>query len=333
MIQLASIIKAAKSIVLSTHRHCDGDGLGAEMALFFALRKIGKKVQVINLDSTPRKYRFLQPDQWIQYFDENPTIPNDVDLTLIFDTNDERLVQPLFGACTKQKSQMIFIDHHPILEQGPKPSAESVIDTQAASTGEMAFQLIKALGIPLDRDIARSLYTSITFDTQLYRFIRNSPNSHLIAAELLRYDIDPEEIHRHLFGNQTVQKMAFLAKALGQIEYFGEGRVAVLKIRDADLAYYGLETDESRDLIDMIMTIETLEAAVIFREDLHDRQVYKVSLRSKGQLPVLGLAESLGGGGHMFAAGANYRGDYDGLRDKVVRNLVGALPKARLTGS
>lgn len=333
MIQLASTIQAAKSIVLSTHRHCDGDGLGAEMALFFALRKIGKKVQVVNLDPTPRKYRFLQPDQWIQYFDENPALPADVDLTLIFDTNDERLVQPLYQACVDQGAKMIFIDHHPILEQGPKPSKESIIDIHAASTGEMAFQLIQALGIPLDRDIARCLYTSITFDTQLYRFIRNSPNSHLIAAELLRYDIDPEEVHRHLFGNQTVQKMAFLAKALGQIEYFGEGRVAVLKIRDADLAYYGLETDESRDLIDMIMTIETLEAGVIFREDQHDRRLYKVSLRSKGQLPVLGLAESLGGGGHLFAAGANYRGDFDELRDKVVRNLVGALPKPRLTGS
>lgn len=333
MIQLASTIQAAKSIVLSTHRQCDGDGLGAEMALYFALKKLGKKVQVINLDATPRKYRFLQPDRWIQYFDENSEIPDDVDLTLIFDTNDERLVQPLYDACVQKGAKMIFIDHHPILEQGPKPSAESVIDITAASTGEMAHQLIQALKIPMDRDIARALYTSITFDTQLYRFIRNSPNSHVIAAELLRYDIDPEEVHRHLFGNQTVQKMAFLAKALGQIEYFGDGRVALLKIRDADLAYYGLETDDSRDLIDMIMTIETLEAGVIFREDLHDRRLFKVSLRSKGQLPVLSLAESLGGGGHLFAAGANTRGDFEQLRESVVRHLVGALPKARLTGS
>lgn len=331
MIQLAQRVQAAKSIILSTHRHCDGDGLGAEMALFFALKKSGKKVQVINLDSTPRKYRFLQPDQWIQYMDENPKLPADADLVLIFDTNDERLVEPLFSAATKKKAQVIFIDHHPILMQGPKPSAESFIDITAASTGELAYRLIQELKIPLDREIARCLYTSITFDTQLYRFIRNSPNSHLIAAELLRYDIDPEEIHRHLFGNQTVSKMAFLAKALGQIEYFGEGRVAVLKLRDADLVQFSLEPDESRDLIDMIMTIETLEAAAIFREDKsHD---FKVSLRSKGQLPVLQLAESLGGGGHMFAAGANYNGDYDKLKDQVVKHLVNALPKARLTGT
>lgn len=333
MTNLAQRILAARSIVLSTHRHCDGDGLGAELALFFALKKIGKKVQVINLDSTPRKYRFLQPDQWIQYFDANTTIPDDVDLMLIFDTNDERLVQPLFDAVTAKKAHMIFIDHHPVLEHGPKPSFESVVDIAAASTGELAFHLIHALRIPLDRNIARCLYTSITFDTQLYRFIRNSPNSHIIAAELLRYDIDPEEIHRHLFGNQTVQKMAFLAKALGQIEYFGEGRVAVLKLRDSELAAYSLETDESRDLIDMIMTIETLEAAVIFREDMQDHDIFKVSLRSKGQLPVLQLAESLGGGGHMFAAGANYRGPFEPMREKVIKHLVQSLPKARMTGS
>lgn len=331
MIELAKRVQAAKSIVLSTHRHCDGDGLGAELALFFALKKIGKKVKVINIDATPRKYRFLQPDTWIQYFEENSEVPADVDLMLVFDTNDQRLVEPLFSAVTAKKVQIIFLDHHPILSQGPRPSAESLIDISAASTGELAYRLIKELGIPLDREISRCIYTSVTFDTQLYRFIRNSPASHLIAAELLGHDINPDEVHRHLFGNQTVQKMAFLAKALGQIEYFGDGRVAVLKLRDSDLTQFSLEADESRDVIDMIMTIETLEAAAILRED-HNGE-YKVSLRSKGQLPVLGLAESLGGGGHMFAAGATYLGGYDELKDQVVKYLTTALPKARLTGT
>lgn len=331
MIQLAERVRSAKSIILTTHRHCDGDGLGAEMALFFALKKAGKKVRVINLDPTPRKYRFLQPDSWIQYFDENPDLPRQVDLALIFDTNDERLVDPLFTAVHAMGAQMIFIDHHPILSHGPKPSVDSLIDVAAASTGELAYRLIQELGIPLDRDIARCLYTSITFDTQLYRFIRNSPSSHLIAAELLKYDINPEEIHRHLFGNQTVNKMAFLAKALGQIEYFGDGRLAILKLRDADLLYFSLEPDESRDLIDMLMNIETLEAAAIFREDA--AQEFKVSLRSKGLLPVLELAERLGGGGHVFAAGAYYKGDYEVLKSQVVDFFVQTLPKVRLTGT
>lgn len=286
---------------------------------------MGKKVQVVNVDFTPRKYRFLAPDDNILYYEDHPEFTTAADLCLVFDTNDERLVEPLFSVIQKTCRKIIFIDHHPVLKQGPQPTQDSVIDTQSASTGEMAYRIIKGLGIPLDRDIARALYTSITFDTQLYRYIRNSPTSHQIAAELLTFDIDPEEVHRHLFGNQTVNKMAFLAKALGQIEYFSEGRLAFLSLKDADLFHYNLEPDESRDVIDMLMNIETLEAAVIFREDGENN--YKVSLRSKGKIEVVSIAESIGGGGHNHAAGAFVTGKFTELKDKVVTALIEKLKR------
>ncbi len=189
----------------------------------------------------------------------------------------------------------------------------------AASTGEMAYHIIKRLGVELDTDIAKCLYTSITFDTQLYRYIRNSPNSHRIAAELLTFPIDATAIHRSLFGNQTVQKFAFLAKALGQIEYFCDGQFAVLKLKDSDLLHFNMEPDESRDVIDMVMNIESLEAAALFREDAPD--AFKVSLRSKGQIEVLSVAEIIGGGGHVYSSGAFFRGNYDELKQTVVREL------------
>lgn len=327
MERLISLIKNSNNIVLSTHRQCDGDGLGAELALYFALKKTNKKVRIINVDGTPRKYRFLNPDSHIQYFEENPLQDVSADLVLIFDTNDSRLVEPLFSALKKQTEHFAFIDHHPILKKGPTPTTDSIIDTSAASTGEMVYRLIKALGIPLDRDIARCLYTSITFDTQLYRFIRNSPTSHLIAAELLGFDIDPEEVHRHLFAHQTVNKMAFLAKALGQIEYHAEGKLAVLRLYDKDLFHYNLDPDESRDVIDMLMNIEGLEAAVLFREDAPHE--YKVSLRSKGQVEVLSVAETLGGGGHKYASGAFAKGQYADLKGHVVKELTSQLSMLR----
>ena len=331
MKQLVESIRNAKTLLLSTHRQCDGDGLGAELAMAYALRKIGKTVWVVNVDSTPKKYRFLKPDNWIQYFDQEKQLPASVDMTLIFDTNDQRLLEPLYPEIKKISNSIAFVDHHPILLQGPSPTSQSWIDVKAASTGELAYRLIKALEIPLDRDIARCLYTSITFDTQLYRFIRNSPTSHQIAAELLEFDIDPEEVHRHLFGNQTVQKMAFLARALGQIEYYAEGRLAILKLRDADLFHYNLEPDESRDVIDLLMTIETLEAAALFREEAPE--CYKMSLRSKGEIEVLSVAELFGGGGHVHAAGAFLEGSYEKFKDSVVRELTHRLHRARKTGS
>lgn len=301
------------------------------MALYFALKKMGKKVKIINVDSTPKKYHFLQPDEHIQYYSENTKLPDKIDLFLIFDTNDERLVEPLFSQVKTKNAPIAFIDHHPVLKRGPAPSLSSWIDTLAASTGEMAFNLVKALNVPLDRQIARALYTSITFDTQLYRYIRNSPNSHLIAAETLKHDINPQEIHRGLFGNQTVHKMAFLAKALGQIEYFAEGRLAVLRVRDQDLFHYNLQPDESRDLVDLVMNIETLEAAVLFREEANNE--YKISLRSKGAIEVLDVAEMMGGGGHMFSAGAFIKGAFADLKEQVVDALLRKLDLVEKTGS
>ncbi|MBX2996854.1 MAG: DHH family phosphoesterase [Bdellovibrionaceae bacterium] len=331
MKHLAERISKAKTLLLTTHRQCDGDGLGAELALGFALRKLGKTVHIVNVDATPKKYRFLKPDNWIQYYEDNQTLPESVDLALIFDTNDERLIEPMWPHLERISKAIAFVDHHPVLQQGPAPTRESVIDVRAASTGELAHRIIKELQIPLDREIARCLYTSITFDTQLYRFIRNSPNSHRIAAELLEFDIDPEEIHRHLFGGQTVQKMAFLARALGQIEYFADGRLALLKLQDRDLFHYNLEPDESRDVIDMVMTIESLEAAALFREEAPGQ--YRLSLRSKGEIEVLSVAESLGGGGHVHAAGASIRGPYEKIKDQVVRDMTQKLLRTKKTGS
>ena len=152
-------------------------------------------------------------------------------------------------------------------------------------------------------------------------------NSHLIAAELLMHINNAEEIHRHLFATHTIGKVAFLAKVLGQIEYFGAGQVAVLKLRAKDLADHNLDMDDSRDVIDMLMNVNTLQAAALFREDAPDE--YKLSLRSKGRLEVLGIAEMFQGGGHMFASGASIQGKYEEIKTKVVQLLIDRLDSSK----
>lgn len=319
-------IKSAQSVLLSTHKQCDGDGLGALLALYHGLRKAGKEVRVMLVDACPKKYFFLEPEKHLEVF-EGPHKPlSQVDLTLIFDTNDRRLVEPLYGDLQKHCREILFVDHHPVLAQGPEPTAGSYIETRAASTGEISYFIIKGLGIRIDERIAQALYTSIAFDTQVFKFVKNSVNSHLIAAEMLMHINNAEEIHRHLFATHTAGKVAFLSKVLGQIEYFGEGQVAVLKLKDADLKDHNLDMDDSRDVIDMLMNVNTLQAAALFREDAPNE--YKLSLRSKGGLEVLGIAEHFHGGGHMFAAGAYIREEYSVIKNKVVQMLLQRLDTA-----
>ncbi len=316
-------ISAAQTLLLTTHKQCDGDGLGALLALYHGLRKTGKRVRVLLVDAVPKKYQFLEPERHVETFEGPHTPLDNIDLCLIFDTNDRRLVEPLFPELEKTCREILFVDHHPVLNQGPEPTAGSYIETRAASTGEISYFILKGLGIRFDEMIAQALYTSITFDTQLFRFVKNSVNSHLIAAELLLHINNAEEIHRHLFSTHTINKVAFLSKVLGQIEFHGGGRLAILKLYAKDLADHSMDMDDSRDLIDMIMNVNSLQAAAVFRED--GKNEYKLSLRSKGRLEVLGIAEHFQGGGHMFAAGAYIRGEYSDIKKKVVQMLLHRL--------
>lgn len=318
-------IRQAKSIVLSTHRECDGDGLGSQIALYHALRKMGKDVRVLNVDPVPPKYAFLEHESFLEVYTDSEVPKLEADLALVFDTNDFRQLSGLYDVLKKGCPQVLFIDHHPPLEEGPAPTEGSVINTAAASTGEMVYDMIKALDVELDLLIARALYTSIAFDTQVFRYIRNSPRSHLIAAELLQYPVRPEEIHQKLFCSHTVEKVKFLSQALGKIEYHFDGKLAILHIHAQDLTDHGLTTEETRDVIDTVMNIESLRIAVLFRED--QKNLYKVSLRSKAPVEVLSTAEKLGGGGHRFAAGAHYRGEYQELKKLTLESLSPKLKK------
>jgi phosphoesterase RecJ-like protein len=324
--EVVQAIKDSDTVLLTTHRQCDGDGLGSELALYHALKKTGKNVRILNVDGTPKKYDYLSPSKYIQCFDGPHDPIGPTDLALIFDTNDHRLVEPLYDELERSCKKIIFVDHHPVLKEGPPPTEESVIDIRAASTGELAYDIIKGLEIPLDATIARAIYTSVVFDTQLFRYIRNSARSHEVVADLLKYETNPIEVHRRLFGNFTASKLKFIADALSGVEFYDNETIAILKLRTKDLEARGMDVDDSRDLIDMIMNIESVQAAAVLREDAPEQ--YKLSLRSRGLFAILSIAESFEGGGHPFAAGATVRGEYSKLRDQIltsIRNKIANL--------
>ncbi|RME14195.1 MAG: bifunctional oligoribonuclease/PAP phosphatase NrnA [Bdellovibrio sp.] len=316
-------IQDAKSLLLTTHKQCDGDGLGAQLGLYHSLKKMDKDVRVMCVDDVPKKYRFLDYDKYLEVY-ERPHKPiEETDLALIFDTNDRRLVEPLFSELEKKCKDILFIDHHPTLNQGPEPTLGSYIDTSAASTGEIAYFIIKTLGVRLDEKIARALYTSIAFDTQIFRYVKSSPVSHLIAAELLEYEKNAEEIHRSLFATHTIDKIGYLSKVLSEVEFFADGRIAIIRLSRKDLKDFNLDMDDSRDVIDMIMNIKTLQVAALFREE--EKDTYKLSLRSKGEIEILSIAENFQGGGHMFASGALIKGPFKEIKEKVVSQFLNRL--------
>jgi phosphoesterase RecJ-like protein len=79
---------------------------------------------------------------------------------------------------------------------------------------------------------------------------------------------------------------------------------------------------DTEDFVDFPRKVKDVEVAVLFREDR--RNIFKISLRSKGKVNVEKIARFFGGGGHHNAAGCRMEGPLT----EVKRKMFNALRKA-----
>ncbi len=318
---LAKKIYSTKRILLTTHKMPDGDGLGSLVGMYHGLRKIGKEVRIVTVDKTSKRYHFILNGIPIESFDNLKNPIEKIEIALICDTNDRRLIEPLYEELEKKSEKIIFIDHHPVLNKKYAPTLESIIHTRAASTGEICYFLLKQMNIAFDPSIAMGIYTSVLFDTQRFHFVKNSSTSYEICAEIFQYIENNELFYNQLFGMSSKEKINLLAEVIKRTEYFHTDEVAILQITKAELEKNGMEVTEACNFIDMIMEVRSTKLAVMIVKLSENN--YKLSFRSR-DLNVSKLAELFGGGGHRNSSGAilvNYTKD---VKQEIL-NLIQTL--------
>ncbi|OFZ29674.1 MAG: hypothetical protein A2622_10640 [Bdellovibrionales bacterium RIFCSPHIGHO2_01_FULL_40_29] len=296
-------ISKAKSIILSTHKSSDGDGLGSEISMYYALKSLGKNVRFVHSDAIPTRYHFLIEKIPKEAFCSTQDLQSDsVDLALIFDTHDPKLCSPLYEILTKQHIPLFFIDHHVPTEYPVSPTTKMLIDESASCTGEIVFGLIKKLQVPLNPLMASALYASLIFDTQNFKLIRDHQKPFLMASELLASGINYERIQNQMFANWNIEKMNYLSYLVTQVKYYHDNTIAIIKILKTDLERFHLDVEQVSDLVDLFMQIQTLSMAIVIREDSH--QFHKMSFRSRHSSEALDWARAFDGGGHALSSGA-----------------------------
>ena len=296
--ELFKILSEFSSFVITTHKNCDGDGLGAGLALYHSLKQKGKKVDFLTLDEPSSKYHFLDPEKNIQTFHKNSTPLQKDSLLIAVDTNDSQLIEPLFSS---SKNQVLFIDHHPLLINlnSQNKKIRYFIDTKASSTGEIIFYLMKDFGITFNEKIATALYTSIVFDTKMFRSIKNSSVPFAISAELIPYISDVNVIYNHLFKNLSINKLNLFSE-LKDVEYYFQNSFSLLSLTKEVIKKHEAGIGEACELLDLIMNINSVKAAVLIFES---EQGFKLSFRSADK-SILSIAEKFDGGGHHLSGGA-----------------------------
>ncbi len=296
----AEAFRSGQRVCLTTHVNPDGDGLGSESGLAHLLRGRGVEVVVTNPSPTPPRFGFL--------FDDLPGVEKTAeavkeirraDHIVVLDIGDLGRLGMLGEHVCARGVPVACIDHH--VGVGALPPGPRYVDSQAAATGELVFELAVANGWPLDQAAARGLYVAILTDTGGFRFSNTRPRTLRIAAELLETGVDPEEIYLEVYARAPEGRPRLFAEALQTLVVEPDHGLAWVTVPPGAIERLGVSSDDLDGVVEFPRSIEGVRMALLFREVSQGR--VKVSLRSIGLVDVAAFAKRFGGGGHTKAAG------------------------------
>lgn len=314
-VQEASARLAAHDrIRVLTHQSPDGDTLGCAGALCLGLRALGKQAQFVCADPIPGKYQSMLAPLTVQTFDP--------DYVVAVDLADPQLLGNL--RAQYESAADLGIDHH---GSNTGWTRESLVDASAAAACELIAQVLHALGVPLNRDIANCLYTGLCTDTGCFRYSNTTPRTLRLAADLMEAGADAAAINMQMFEIKTPSRLAIERMALDGLQYAYDGRVAVMRLSLDMIAASGATDSDLDGLAPIPRNIAGVDIGLTVRERAPGD--YKVSVRTTESVDASALCRTLGGGGHVRAAGCRLSGSCD---DVVQRLLAACAPFVQAEG-
>ncbi len=305
--KMVGIIRNANNILVTMHCRPDGDAAGSAIAMAHMLKALGKTVTVYNVDEIPEQFTFLNGAEEIVH----ELDATDFDLCLVLDCGHINLLGRKFPY-DKLTCPLAFIDHHSI----PYPDCiVNLHDAQASAVGEILFHLCNALDVELTTDIAAALYTSIITDTGSFRYTSTSADSMRVCACLLATGIDVWDIASNIYENNPVEKVKLLGLVLQTLWLSKDGRLACLNANRHMLRQCHCPGSMTDGFINYARSIHGVEVSIFLTE--LDRDLYRLSFRSRGNIDVSQIAARFDGGGHKNAAACTVKGTVESIRKQV----------------
>ena len=308
----AAFLRTCEDAYILIHRSPDGDCIGAGYSLQAVLRVLGKRSKVLCADPIPQVYGFLLP--------ETPEEDFPAKCVISVDVADENL----FGALQETYAGRVdlCIDHH---ISNLHYAARTLLDPHAAAACEILYALYRHMGIPFTEQIAKCLYTGMATDTGCFRYYNTTPETHIYTAELMREfpGMRYAWINRQMFEVKSPARIRAEILMLERMEYALDGRCTFVWATRDVFETTGLDDKDTEGLTSLSLKPEGVEVGVTARE--RESGVYKVSLRSAGDVNVSEICRQFGGGGHIKAAGCLIRGTQDEVRERLTAAVEAAL--------
>jgi phosphoesterase RecJ-like protein len=311
--QIVDAVRARRRFVLSSHARPDGDSIGSQLAMAYALREMGCEAAIVNADPAPPPLMAFPgvPDIRIA-----PSVEGEFDAAIIMECGDLQRT----GVSGLERFFVVNIDHHP----GNTGYGQiNWFDPGAAACGEMVFDLVRALDVPLTRTIATHIYLAILTDTGSFHYSSISPRTFDICRECLEAGVDPVLVARNVYDSNNMGRLKLFGAVLGAMQIDQTGRIAIVYVDHEMARAAGGTYEDTEGLINLPLTVKEIEAVVFFKQEKGDR--YRVSLRSKGNVDIGEIAKEYGGGGHKNASGCTVSGPIEELQKALVGKIEGAI--------
>ncbi len=319
---VATVLAAARRILVCGNTGADGDVAGSSLALAAALRRLGKDVVVYNDEPYPAAFSWLPGGAQIA---DAIAVDARFDATVVVDAaRVERLGRSFPDAV--RRGTFCWVDHH---RHDAPPGDVNYVDLTACAVGEQVAMVLDELAVLvgvrlMDVDVARCLYASVVADTGGFRYGGTSARAFRLAARLVEAGVDPWEMTERIYESQDEARVRLLGRALDGLWRSPCGRVGLVAVRLADLHELGAVEEHVQGLVNHVRGIKGVEVAVLLHELGPDQT--RVVFRSRGNVAIEPIARVLGGSGKKNAGSAVLSCDADEARAMAIRATLELLP-------
>ena len=274
------------------------------------LQQMGKQVRYLNTDQAPYPLTRLPRYEIIEF---EQIYPKPFDVFFLIEGGTESRT----GQKHIDEYFTINIDHH---STSSLDADINWVNPRAAAVGEMIYELGKELDIHFTRDIGFNLYAAIISDTGSFKYSNTTSTSLRIASELVeKCQFSPHEVSNLLFNSNHIEKVRMIPKVLSTLELKLNKMVSVIEFRKSFLSKLNLKEIETEDIVAIARSINGVQVTLFFKEIGED--LYRVSIRSKGEFSAQSVAKKFNGGGHDHAAGFFYSGNIQEGKSKIL-NII-----------
>ena len=300
---LREFITGKDQVIVMGHKIADADSLGACMGIYRAAKALGKRAHIIMNENTSsirplydeilesssyEKDIFLTSEQALNQFNENTMV-------VVVDTN-----KPQMTECPEllRRSKIIAVlDHHRQSSSGIENAVLSYIEPYSSSTCEMVAEVLQYIveDIRVPSVEADCLYAGIMIDTRNF-MNRTGVRTFEAAAFLRRCGADITRVRKMFRDDIESYRAKAEAVRLAEV-YRSEYAIAECPSDIESPTVLGAQT--ANELLD----INGIKASFVLT--VYNGRIY-MSARSIDEVNVQIIAEKLGGGGHINAAGAQF---------------------------